>query len=131
MTLDELGDRLDVLRRRREKAEAALEEARGHAEGMESLRRELHLVFARGEQIRTMELRFLHPEDKRRVLIASRTKADIDCDGNVTITGLLNLDIARLLPTDGMYRTDREGREPAPYEKGVVGIGNVPSASSA
>jgi hypothetical protein len=109
----------------RKQAEEALREAANHRDGMEALRREMNLMFARAEQIRCDELRYLDPEDQRKVLMASRTTATIDQLGNVTITGLLNLDIAELLPTEGLYET-RPGGEESPRHEGVVKLGSTP-----
>jgi hypothetical protein len=95
---------------------------------MDALRRELSYLFLRFDQIRTEELRFLHPEDKRRILMASRTMAEIDREGNVRITGMLDLDLTKLLPTEGAYRTERGAAEPSPH-KGVVARGSTPSPS--
>lgn len=102
-----------------------MQEARGRADGLDALRRAFDLVFWRLEQIRREELRFLHPEDKRRVLMASRTRVEIDREGRVRITGMVDLDVTRLLPTDGAYRTDPAGPEPPEYA-GVVERGITP-----
>lgn len=127
---DELDVALAGLAKQREEAEAALEVARNRRDGMEALRREMNLLRARGEQIRTEETRYLPPEDRRRILRAAKVVAEIDREGNVTIRGMLHLDIIRLLPTDGLYQTDPERPEP-PSFKGVVEMGNIPWNASA
>ena len=66
---------------RRREAEEALQEAADRRDSMDALRRELSYLFLRFDQIRTEELRFLHPEDKRRILMASRTMAEMTAKG--------------------------------------------------
>lgn len=126
---DELDDVLAGLGKQRGEAEEALEEARRRWDGLEALRRDLFMVFARFEQIRTEDLRYLAPEDKRRILRGAKVRAEIDREGKVTITGVLGLDVTRLLPTDGPYRTD-PGRPEPPSYKGVVTMGNTPTSAS-
>ena len=87
------------------------------------------MVFARFEQIRTEDLHYLDPEDKRRILRGAKVRAEIDREGNVTITGMLDFDITKLLPTDGPYRTDLDRPEPPPF-KDVVTMGNTPMPPS-
>lgn len=90
---DELDAALAGLDGQRREAEVALEEARGRGDRVEALRRDLAHLWVRFEQIRTDELRFLDPEDKRKVLRAARATAEIDREGNVRISSMLNLDV--------------------------------------
>lgn len=130
MTLDELRDRLVALAKQRRKAEAALEEARGRGDAVERLRRDLVMLCVRLDQIERGDLRHLRPGDQRQALLNSRTTAEIDREGNVTITGMLDLDMTELLPTDEVYEIRPGGEEPQRH-KGVVKLGSTPSASSA
>ena len=127
---EDLRAKLTETEARRKKVEEALREAGDRRDGMDALRRELDYLFLRFDQIRTEELRFLHPEDRRHILMASRTTAEIDRKGNVKITGMLNLDVTKLLPTAGAYRTEH-GAANLPPHKGVVARGSTPSPSSA
>lgn len=126
---DELDEALAGLGKEREEAEEALEEARNRRDGLDTLRREIDMLWARSVQIRDQELRYLAPEDKRRVLRSAKVRAEIDREGRVKITGMLFLDVTRLLPTDGPYRTDPERPEPPPF-KGVVTMGNTSTAAA-
>jgi hypothetical protein len=51
--------------------------------------RDMFLVFARFEQIRSGDLRYLDPERRREFYQALRLWAEVDRDGTVTLTGVL------------------------------------------
>lgn len=94
------------------------------------LRRLINMIWDRYRQIREDELRYLDPEDKRRVLRGAKVRAEIDREGRVKITGMLDLDIAELLLVDGPFRVEPDKPEPPPF-KGVVEIGNARWSASA
>ena len=48
----------------------------------------MFLVFARFEQIRSGDLRYLDPERRREFYQALRLWAEVDRDGTVTLTGV-------------------------------------------
>jgi hypothetical protein len=102
----------------REGTRRALQEARDRGEGIEKLRREMMLVFARFEQIRTEELLRLEPED-RRAYLALRLRVGADNEKNVRITGVFDHDIAEIMPTKGLYRVS-PNRTDVKEHKGVV-----------
>ena len=63
------------------------EEAHGRCRG--AAQRDMFLVFARFEQIRSGDLRYLDPERRREFYQALRLWAEVDRDGTVTLTGVL------------------------------------------
>ncbi len=130
MTLPELRDRLGGLEKERKEAEAALAETRERRGDEDAVREVVDLIWSRQAQIRAGELARLRPEDRRRVLIGAMVKARIDREGNVSVTGMLDMDIAELLPpsgeTEGPFRTEpaKPGKTGTPEHEGVVSLGS-------
>jgi hypothetical protein len=62
------------------------EEAHGRCRG--AAQRDMFLVFARFEHIRSGDLRYLDPEGRREFYQALRLWAEVDRDGTVTLTGV-------------------------------------------
>jgi hypothetical protein len=56
------------------------------------------MMLGRFSAMRGMDLRWLSPEDRRRVLQALRTRVEVDKDGNVSISGVFEAYITDLLP---------------------------------
>jgi site-specific DNA recombinase len=120
----ELDDMLSGVDEERDGLQKALREATEREEDAGRLRRELRMVFARFEQIRTEELRHLEGEERRRAYEALRLRVEVDEKGDARLFGVFGQNIADVLSTDGPYRVDHEP-EPVKQHKGVVSLDSV------
>jgi predicted nuclease with TOPRIM domain len=120
----ELDDMLSGVDEERDGLQKALKEATEREEDVGRLRRELRMVFARFEQIRTEELRHLEGEERRRAYEALRLRVEVDEKGDARLFGVFGQNIADVLPTEGAYRVDHQP-EPVKQHKGVVSLDSV------
>jgi hypothetical protein len=117
------------LENQRKAAAEALDRATDRRDGIEKLRRDVAMIWARFEQIRCEELLRLVPEDRRAVYHGLRLRVDVDGHGNARVSGVFDLDIAELLPTEGAYRVSKDCVAAKPYD-GAVTLGSPSRGTS-
>jgi DNA-binding FrmR family transcriptional regulator len=133
ITREDLRARLAEIDGQREGVRRALEEARSREETAQRLRSERELVYRSFAAMRSIDLRHLESEDRRRVMQALRISAEVDPNSDVRITGVLGADITELLPMSQapagepyVVRFRREVPPPTPPHRGVVTLDSTP-----
>lgn len=134
MSDSELDAELVRVDAEREALGRALREVQGRQEAIERLQRDRELVFGRFAAMRGMDLRNLSPENRRRVLQVLRICAEVDENGDVTISGVFDADIFEVLPMSQHppgepYRVSFKERVPRPH-KGVVALDSLSAPAS-
>lgn len=124
MSRDALRGKLTEVERQRKESEDGLRCVRNQAQGIEELRRAMLTVFARFEELRSGELRYLNPEGRRKLYGSLDLRAEVCKDGTVTLAGIFPEDIS--LPDLIGEHLDRstEPPEPAVGHDVVVASGN-------
>jgi len=101
MTDDELDDALAEVDDQRREVEEALRQAQNRQQGIEQLKRDMFLVFATLDQIRSGTLDWPKPEARRKLYRALRLEAHVDEQKRVSIHGVFDLSEIAVLDTLG------------------------------
>lgn len=131
MSREDLRGKLAKVERQRRELEEALRSARNRQQSIEQLWRDARMVWDRLHLIRDGKLRDLTPEERRRCYAALGIRVEIDGEGDVRIYGMLDHDIAGLIPAREAYNPRSDRREgTAPEFTGVVTWENTPPSAS-
>ncbi|MDQ3302828.1 MAG: recombinase zinc beta ribbon domain-containing protein [Actinomycetota bacterium] len=112
MSRDALRGKLTEAERQRKELEDGLRSVRNQAQSIEELRRAMLTVFARFEELRSGELRYLNPEGRRKLYGSLDLRAEVCRDGTVTLAGIFPEDIS--LPDLIGEHLDRTTEPPEP-----------------